>query len=117
MIIEKKLRFSSQLNIIGTEEEVVEAFLPIDTVPSANAIEVSNAILAQGSGDIVVQSLSGSLDPLVTPELTVSIEEFEELSSDDFDFDDLEDELSDELDQLSDELEALGHDIRHKHRH
>ena len=54
---------------------------------------VSDAILAQGTGDIVVQSLSGNLDPLVTPELTVSIEEFEELSSDDFDFDDLEDAI------------------------
>jgi len=54
---------------------------------------VDSAVIASGTGGITVERLSGTLDPGVTPELALGVEEFQELDPDDVDFDDLEDAI------------------------
>jgi len=52
---------------------------------------VNSAVIVDGNGSLSIQSISGELDPAETPELTVSIEEIEEIPEEDIDFGDLED--------------------------
>jgi hypothetical protein len=67
----------------------------VATAPQATVTSavVAEAVLVIGSGNIVVESLTGNLDPVVTPELILSVEEFEELDAADVDFDDLEEAI------------------------
>ncbi len=52
---------------------------------------ITNAVVADGTGDLEVESLAGPLDPAVTPELAVTVEESEEITRDDFGLGDFED--------------------------
>jgi hypothetical protein len=51
----------------------------------------TDAVVVSGSGNLDIQRLAGALDPTKTPELTVSTEQFQEITSADFDLGDLED--------------------------
>jgi len=58
------------------------------TITSANA---TDAVVVDGGGSLVIESVAGRLDPALTPELTVSMEEFNEVERSSVDFGDLED--------------------------
>jgi hypothetical protein len=66
-----------------------------DTVVAATAVissaTATNAVIVDGGGSFVVQSLEGSLDPTKTPELTVAIEESDEITKSQVDFGDFAD--------------------------
>lgn len=51
----------------------------------------TDAVVVDGGGSIVVESVAGRLDPTKTPELTVTVEEFNEIQRSQVDFGDLED--------------------------
>lgn len=56
----------------------------------------TDAVTVQGGGNLVIQSVTGTLDPSVTPELNVAVEEFQEIDVDlDSLFGDLKDALRD----------------------
>ncbi len=50
-----------------------------------------SAVVVSGGGNLQIQRLAGTLDPTKTPELTVSTEQFQEISSNSFDLGDLKD--------------------------
>ncbi|GIW53008.1 MAG: hypothetical protein KatS3mg081_2363 [Gemmatimonadales bacterium] len=56
----------------------------------------TDAVVVDGGGNLVIQSITGTLDPAVTPELNVSVEEFQEIDVNlDSLFGDLKDALRD----------------------
>ena len=61
------------------------------TIPAGtNGTYGTNAIIQDGTGSMVIQSLKGSLNPLTTPELAVSLENSQEIPSASVDFGDFE---------------------------
>ena len=67
------------------------------TAPSATltAAATTNAVAVDGTGSLAVDRLVGVLDPAVTPELTVSVENTQSVGSDAVDFGDFEDAVRD----------------------
>ncbi|MBI4502204.1 MAG: hypothetical protein HY700_13715 [Gemmatimonadetes bacterium] len=61
------------------------------TITPTNA---TNAAVVSGGGSLTIQSLSGLLDPAQTPELVVSVENYQEVASTSVDFGDLEDAIN-----------------------
>lgn len=55
----------------------------------------TNAEVVDGTGSLVIQALYGRLDPTLTPELNVAVEEYEEIQKSQLDFGDLEDAVRD----------------------
>jgi hypothetical protein len=56
----------------------------------------TDAVVVDGRGNLVIRSITGTLDPAVTPELNVTVEEFQEIDVDlDSLFGDLKDALRD----------------------
>jgi hypothetical protein len=51
----------------------------------------TNAVIVDGGGSLIVQTLEGSLDPAKTPELTVAMEESDEITKAQVDFGDFAD--------------------------
>ena len=93
---------------------VVPAAVTVDLVGSATVegapipagLGVNAIVQFGGISTLQVESVAGSLDPTVTPELNVSIEEVEEISRGDLDFGDLEDPV--EQSTLNDATIALA---------
>lgn len=65
------------------------------TAASATVIPAAatDAAVVDGTGNIVVERLAGTLDPARTPELTIAVEEFTALDASAIDFDDLNDAM------------------------
>ena len=59
------------------------------------AAAAADAVVVDALGSVVVQSMIGNLDPDSTPELTVSVESFQKVDNQDFDFGDFEDAIRD----------------------
>lgn len=61
------------------------------TTATLTSTSTTNAVVVDGGGSLVIQSVSGLLDPAQTPELSVAVEEFNEVPRTSVDFADLED--------------------------
>lgn len=65
------------------------------TVTAATATITSalttNAEVVDGTGSLVIQAVAGRLDPTLTPELNVAVEEYEEIQKSQLNFGDLQD--------------------------
>jgi hypothetical protein len=65
------------------------------TVSAASATVTStlttNAEVVDGTGSLIVQALAGRLDPTLTPELNIAVEEYKEIQKSQLDFGDLQD--------------------------
>jgi hypothetical protein len=71
--------------VVSVSGSVVAATALISTANAANAVVVD------GGGSLTVQTMWGSLDPTKTPELTLAMEESDEIAKSQVDFGDFED--------------------------
>lgn len=67
----------------------------------------NNAVLVGGTGNLVIQSLAGKLDPTKTPELTVAVQNSTEMPSSSVDFGDFGDAVKDSATHLNDATASL----------
>ena len=81
------------VTIMPREASAVAVGSAVANSATISSTVVSSAVIVDGSGSITIESLSGQLDPNATPELTVSVEEVEEIPEADIDFGDLEDAI------------------------
>jgi len=65
----------------------------VNLTGTTTAAVQDSSVIQSGSGVIVVEQLKGSLDPTVTPELILAVEESDEIPSSNVDFGQLEDPI------------------------
>ena len=87
---------TTTLNLAGAlirPKAVVVAVTGVVTAASATitGTTATDAVVVDGGGSLTVQALAGRLDPTKTPELTVAVEESNEITRDQVDFGDFED--------------------------
>ncbi|MEK7668847.1 MAG: hypothetical protein AAB409_09380 [Gemmatimonadota bacterium] len=87
---------STTLDLAGTMIRPAVVVASVTGVASAGTATISSAVttdavIVDGSGSLVIESVAGRLDPTKTPELTVALEEFNEIDRAQVDFGDLED--------------------------
>lgn len=86
---------------------VVAAVTGVATAATAtlSSLVTTDAVVVDGGGSLVLQLLAGRLDPAKTPELTVAVEEFDEILKSQIDFGDLQDAIKSA--HLNDAVAAL----------
>jgi hypothetical protein len=67
----------------------------VNLTGTTTAAVADSSVIQTGTGNIVVERLRGNLDPAVTPELVIAVEEFDEFPAADVDFGQLEDPIRD----------------------
>ena len=87
---------TTNLDLAGTlirPKSVIVAVTGAVTAASAviSGTTATDAVVVDGGGSLVVQTLQGSLDPAKTPELTVTMEESDEIAKSQVNFGDFED--------------------------
>jgi len=87
---------TTTLNLAGAlirPQAVVVAVTGVAFAASATitGTTATDAVVVDGGGSLTVQSLAGRLDPAKTPELTVAVEESNEITKDQVNFGDFED--------------------------
>ena len=102
---------STTVNLAGATIKVVDTVRVaiVATVTAASAtitpLVTTNAVLVDGTGNLIIQALAGRLDPTLTPELNVAIEEYKEIQDSVLKFGDLEDAVKGA--RLNDAIGAL----------
>jgi hypothetical protein len=81
------------VTIVPSEAEASAEGSAVTGTATVTSAIISSAVIVDGNGTVTIQSVSGELDPTETPELTVSIEEVEEIPESDIDLGDLEDAI------------------------
>ncbi|HEY2825108.1 MAG TPA: hypothetical protein VGI83_06155 [Gemmatimonadales bacterium] len=79
---------------------------PNDTATISSTV-TTNAVQVSGTGSLVVQSLSGTLDPAQTPELKVAVQNSSEMPNSSVDFGDFGDAVKDSNTHINDASAAL----------
>ncbi len=81
------------VTIVPEDAEAEALGSAVASAATITSTVIEDAVIVDGSGGLEVQSISGELDPAETPELTVSIEEVEEIPEADIDLGDLEEAI------------------------
>lgn len=79
---------------------------PNDTA-TITAAALASGVSVSGTGNLVIQSFSGKLDPTKTPELTVAVQNSQEMPSTSVDFGDFGDAVKDSGTHINDAVASL----------